>query len=800
MNISKHKFLTYLFLSFFLSAFSNDNYLKTPKEFLNSCQAQYIEKINSGVISLESLDYNFSQRDWIVFSDRSNNILFNSYDGSATLETLSFMQPLYVKKVKGQWLKVYSIDYEELGWIKARNVILTKYSILTNTNDKDKVAIPLKKIIITSIDGLRKDGLTLEEAEKYRNFYSEPSTRKSDVLNSVRDFEIYFVLKEQDGSVLLANNDFLSGTVNTNISLVKGWVPFGNTTPWDTRLMLEPSRSKLSMLKYGNEVLHGFQKEKQLNTYLDTRVYKDSTSFIEFNVGAIPYDRMRKPVLKSINDNIKKVVSITKDTQGDVKNKQELKRMMRKLETQQQHTNIIFVVDATASMTPYFKSVAKSIQKIMAENKRVNKHELQFGVVLYRDYADGNKSWETLKLTSDIQLVTNYLNNVICASKDDDKPEAMFNGIIKGLNDLNIDNEESNIMVLIGDCGNHRNDKFTKQDVADVLDKYNINVISFQVNYDKNDFIPYASFNKEVQDFIMIKSEKIIENRDTDLIPKWERIDGKSNAIELSMVESSDDFVNTFGRFIYSQGTPMDPNDLESQISIRIKEYMNVTDNNLVQLRKGFNPKVDQVPGGLLLYIMDSFDLTKKEALDFLSRNEVTSKAFVAIDYNKGANALEHVVFFSQKDYRVLKKQLNIFRNSENLKSSERKMMFQERLINICENIIGSTSTDTDKKGLEESNEIKNNVIENLQLNEVWQLIFGIDYNAYPKIKTTPLNKIADQPTRLLNDVIDDFENKCSDFCSTDYYNNDEYENRIMTLNGNKFYWIPIEDLPGTKK
>ena len=796
MNISKHKFLTYLFLSFFLTAFADDKFLKIPKEFNKSCQAQYIEKINNGAISLESLDYTFAQRDWIVYSDRSNNILFNSYDGSPTLETLSFMQPLYVKKVKGQWLKVYSIDYEELGWIKARNLILTKYSLLTN----DKIAIPLKKIIITSIDGLREEGLTLEEAEKYRNFYSEPSTRKLDVLNSVRDFEIYFVLKEQDGSVLLANNDFLSGTVNTNISLVKGWVPIGNTTPWDTRLMLEPSRSELSMLKYGNEVLHGFQKEKQLNSFLDTRVYKDSTSFIEFNVGAIPYDRMRKPVIKSINDNIKKVVSITKDTQGDIKNKQELKRMMRKLETQQQHTNIIFVVDATASMTPYFKSVAKSIEKIMAENKRVNKHELQFGVVLYRDYADGNKSWETLKLTSDIQLVTNYLNNVVCASKDDDKPEAMFNGIIKGLNDLNIDNEESNIMVIVGDCGNHKDDKFTKQDVANILDKFNMNVISFQVQFAFDQ--SYLSFNNDVKDFIMIKSKKIIENRDTDLVPKWERIDGKSNAIELSMVESSDDFVNTFGRFIYSKGTPMDPNDLESQISLRIKEYMNVTDNNLVQLRKGFNPKVDQVPGGLLLYIMDSFNLTKKEALDFLSRNEVTSKAFVAIDYNKGANALQHVVFFSQKDYRALRKQLNIFMNSENLKSTERKRMFQERLINICENIIGSTSTDINKEGFEEDkdNEIIYNVIENLQLNEVWQLIFGIEYNAYPEIKNTPLNKLSAEKTRLLNDVIDDFENKCSDFCSTDYYNDDEYKNRIMTLNGNKFYWIPIEDLPGTKK
>lgn len=787
MNIyKKTPFLILIFIS--VSLFAQTDFKNTPKELSKSCKSEFISKINSGEIALESLDYQYSDRIWEVFSDRSNNLLYNTDNGRTIGETLDYMQPLYVKTVRGQWLQVYSIEYEELGWIKARNLVLSKYSLLTN----NKVSIPLKKIIITSIDELRSQGLSPEDAEKNRNFYTEPSTRVSDYLQSVQDFEIYFVIKEQDGSVLLANNDVLTGNVNTNKSIVKGWIPRGNTTAWDTRLMLEPARSPDAMLKYDNEILHGFHKQKQLEMFIDNRIYKDSTSFIEFEVGPIPYDRMRKPVINSINSNIKQVVSISKDTQGDIKNKQELKRMMRKLEKQQQHTNIIFVVDATLSMSKYFKSIARSIRKIMSENQRINKHELQFGVVVYRDYADKPKDYETLSLTSDIQTVTGFLNSVECKSKDNDLPEAQFNGIINGLNDLNVDPEESNIMVLIGDCGNHAEDQFSKSDVANVLDKFNMNVISFQVDFKQDPTRTYMTFNKDVQDFIKIKSNKITENRETELAAQWKRVEGKRNSLELSMVENENDFVNTFGRFIYSKGTPMEPGDLEGQILSRVKEYMNVTDNNLVILRKGFNPKVDNVPAGLLLYIMDSFNLTRNEALEFLRRNEVTSKAYVAIDYNKGVNALEHVVFMSEKDYRSLKKQLNQFRNTDHLSSQERKVEFEKRLISICKNIIGSSTESKDN--IDE----KNDIIESLTMNEVWKLIFGIEYKANKEVKTTKLYSLASLRTKTLKEVIDDFEDKCGEFGSNSYFNSDEYQNREMEINGNKFYWIPIEDLPGT--
>lgn len=78
-----------------------------------------------------------------------------------------------------------------------------------------------------------------------------------------------------------------------------------------TSLMLEPSISRLAILKYDNEVLHGFKTQKQLKTFINRRVYENNTSFIEFEVGSM-FDRrdINMFVLNSISQNIKKVLVV----------------------------------------------------------------------------------------------------------------------------------------------------------------------------------------------------------------------------------------------------------------------------------------------------------------------------------------------------------------------------------------------------------------------------------------------------------------------------------------------------------
>jgi hypothetical protein len=321
-------------------------------------------------------------------------------------------------------------------------------------------------------------------------------------------------------------------------------------------------------------------------------------------------------------------------------------------------------------------------------------------------------------------------------------------------------------------------------------------VISFQVNFDMS-YDTYIKFNKNAKKFIQLKANKITRNRDTDLSAVWKRVDGKRNSIELSMVESSADFVNTFGRVIYAVNGKMNTDVLQNHITSRLSEYMDVTDNNLVILRKGWNPKVDKVPEGLLLYIMKSFDITREEALEFLQRNEVTQSAYVALKYNDSPiNALEHVVFMSETDYKSLRKQLNELVSSESsISTSQKANQFQERLISICKNILGGNTESSDTSAKEFD------VVENLIINDVWQIIFGIEYSAFPEIKDRKLNELASfKKKKILNTFLEDFKIKCKDFCEKSYYSKNEYDRRVMTINGDKFYWIPLEDLPGTTK
>ena len=295
-DLKKIAFVILFFSSF--SLFAQKGFINTPRELSKSCKSEFIAMINSGEISLESLYYPKRKRGrvWEVFSDRSNNLLYNSPNGSIIYETLDYMQPLYVKSIKGQWLNVYNTHEKELGWIKARNLILSKYSLLTNEN------IEIKKITINSIDHL----ISLEDAEKNRYFYSAPSTRSKQIIKSFENLKIYYVIKEQDGFVLLATSSF----VNDNTSIV-GWVQAAHTTTFNFNLFLIPSRSHEAKLRYKNEALHAFESQKKLENFIDRGIYQNNTSFLEFEVGSI-FDSLGidMVILNSISHNIKKVLLV----------------------------------------------------------------------------------------------------------------------------------------------------------------------------------------------------------------------------------------------------------------------------------------------------------------------------------------------------------------------------------------------------------------------------------------------------------------------------------------------------------
>jgi len=291
----------FFFISFFVNA---QNFKTIPDAFNGQCKTSFIEDVNREAISLESLPSN-NNRFWIVYSDRAENRLKNRADGSNNGITLAYMEALYVKQVKGNWLHVFGVeDEDEKGWIQARYLLLSNYSLKT----EGTISIPRKAIILTSLNEM-VGGVEIDDVLEQKHYYHQPQPRVGTEIGTPKSFTIMFVMKEQEGSVLLSNTDVLNGSIFENSSKVYGWIPRVNINDWDSRVALEPARSADAISEYSGKKLPGYKDLNKLETCINQNFCDNNERFIEFEVGNIQSKQSRYLLINSIDDNIKKIVN-----------------------------------------------------------------------------------------------------------------------------------------------------------------------------------------------------------------------------------------------------------------------------------------------------------------------------------------------------------------------------------------------------------------------------------------------------------------------------------------------------------
>ena len=86
-----------------------------------------------------------------------------------------------------------------------------------------------------------------------------------------------------------------------------------------------------------------------------------------------------------------------------------------------------------------------------------------------------------LEISRNTEELIDFLSREdMCKSKDNDLPEALYNGLIN-IEDAGFVERQSNIVVLIGDAGNHYPDPkgIKLADVLGVVKKYDVSFISF---------------------------------------------------------------------------------------------------------------------------------------------------------------------------------------------------------------------------------------------------------------------------------------------------------------------------------
>ena len=514
---------------------NQEGVLKTPTYFANNLKYQEAHRIYAGQIPIEQFFYSkesegvFENIPWCVYSDRDSNKLYESASNSSpTGEVLKMGQRVYVTKMSSSWLEVAKKtkkdEYKIIGWINVENTLINGKCVLAE-------GVNLQKRGLILFDYMQLKDMSSEEkkrvldASAVENFYSDPMHKNING-RTAKYLEIRYVYKETNESVLLGGTyTFADVEGVNNFQDLNGWIQKPKVTPWDSRLCLEPISEQLQPMSYDNyqnEVMCNDVNEDTIHVFYDLhnrlQTYKSQTGCNKLGWiqnmhedGEITYSepivenrwggfKMRYPVLKVHNYGEDREIAIVStlnqsESSEDV-DVEELREKIRKIEDKLTKVNILLVLDATQSMSDYRDYLINAIENIVNEleaAEQFSDKEVQIAIGVYRNKNDKGKPYKRMEYTgltplSKLRKIKSVLNSLEFGSSEKGTHfEDMYYGIIQSINKtFDKDTEgESNIMVLVGDCGANEYGKYTQQAVIDKIIDNKISLINYQCNYVK---------------------------------------------------------------------------------------------------------------------------------------------------------------------------------------------------------------------------------------------------------------------------------------------------------------------------
>ncbi len=761
------------------------SYMSVPDRFQVSVKTSFLDSIHSDKVQIESLSRSLKRESkWLVYSDRAKNTLNHRPGGPANGDFLDYMEQVAVEKVEGNWLYVRSLVYDKerpivhdkvRGWIKAENLVLSRNSLL-NTK-----GTPRKAMILVSLENLDPGKVNLLSTTNY--FYNQPL---ADYANkngkNATKFDIYFVLKETKGSLLLSKTDHLNETESLLAVAVPGWMPKSNVTFWDHRVCLEPSATRQANIDYSGKTLPIFDSREQLKRCLVEQEYESNKKNVIKTCKVGPTrpraEIMRMPILQNHDAETKEVASIAsleKSEEATATIQAKLQTVKAKLA----NVNVLFVVDATQSMKNYFLPIAKSIGEIIRNNQdKGSTTNLRFGLAIYRDYADGEDAYRIIPLTSNHQSIANAVLAIKPFSNDTDLPEAQYNGLVRGIKEAGFDATHSNIVVLVGDAGNHQPDPKgrTVGEVVDLMFKYQISMVTFQVISGRDP--SYLDFNRDARTFLRKSAEKyVIDPKTVKLSPVNIQNTYKLGFLGTGNGEHS---LFMFGRFTYASETQsMDSKVLETNVTEALNDYLGLVDDVRAKIEsagdgkgsgEAFTPEFES--------LLKQKGFTESDIEILKTAGEFTAKGHTSMKfYEKTEPCFVPVVFMSANEKSNMVEIFNKLVKDNQSTITEKKESFKNALVAQCQGMLGVLSTQ--------------NILDKT-LNEIWDIILGIPFEGYGNLGNTKLidlNKISDEN---FDKFFKSFSLKFEKFKK-------ENRDERFTLAGQNFFWVPLKDMPGNE-
>ena len=538
---------------------------------------------------------------WIVYSDRDNNVAYTTSTGSTQACVLKMNEKLRIAQIENKRALVYeepvaATQYPKIssaaickGWVPMDRLLLWDICMA------DEMGVYQKAMLCLNAD--------VESKERGFGYINPDNLSKKIPLDPT--FKFYYVMKRMKASngknlVLLATQSSMSGFSDANLY---AWVPEDMFVSWNQRSCLEPTWNK--------DDIQYFTQRKFVATIQDidgTTASKwpfaikkndpypdDDDDFYRW-----PGEVMRYPILDATTpESDRYYCTALVGSMGGVF-VDSVKIRKEKFYEERKNVNIILLLDATRSMNVFSESVYEAI-KGGCEYFDGTKYKIKIGVVLYRDKADGKFETEWFSFTNpNNPKLFSFIQNggeygYSSAPADKTHTESLFYGMKEALDRFK-NPAHSNVLVVVGDCGNNQSDNRVTREalIAKIVEK-DVNVVGFQVrNPDKYE---WTLFNTDIQPIIRESLQKKSDN-----IKIGSKVTAKPNNDFSGFIFSNNLDVNS-SLFLAEHrhalsGKEMDPNFLKKVMTEVIGGYAQKVDHLFDIVHKGISEDDTTKVGG----------------------------------------------------------------------------------------------------------------------------------------------------------------------------------------------------------
>lgn len=550
---------------------------------------------------------------WYVMAIRENAYTSSTPGGSDQKKQLRFGERYFVTDEEGLHVRLVCDDRrvdlrvsetaEDFGWVHKNDVLMWRVALVNPETNID-----LKGMILNTTKAL---GSRMADYRRIQAF-KDPNL-KYPTNYEARLFEIFYIYQysPDDQSVLLGRRPYFSQMPSGDADQIDivGWVDLNRVMEWDHRVAVEPNyseeavnerrRNNLKTTVFspmpGNEpgrCAEDFMRGRlpsDCDIAWNDDIYGDDGKFERKN----GYWR-RFPVIGDYHSDIYKMMIMGElrgetghvlDQDADV----EVRRKLNEMITNTRNINVVFAIDGTRSMGPYYKSVINSVQRIVDafEATGAEHKNLRFGYVIYRDYLEGDRLIEHQQLTSNSDIIMRQLRQVDAWDYDDIYThEAVFYGLRETFRRVFTNPDETNILIQVGDAGNHSRDDPTyvsMDEIIDLLVEYKCYYIAYQVHH-TSEHPAYQDFSDQIKEIMTKTSDR--------LYYEWVRLLGNDvieQRPELIQIDRNISRINHGPPMVLIStqlGEELDLDYLEEEITLAIQSIDNYTDNVVERSRE----------------------------------------------------------------------------------------------------------------------------------------------------------------------------------------------------------------------